>query len=100
MGGVFVGWLGRRRPFRERWDDEGLMPPALIPCAGVGDLSVTLLPQLRFLAPAYRGKTAPGTTGRSVRPMGSSRRRVCAPSSSRHWSPLTTVIPRTSTCGD
>src|ERR1700719_2935780 len=36
----------------------------------------------------------------SVRPMISSRRRVCATSSSRHWFPLTTVIPSTSTCGD
>src|ERR1022692_4767498 len=36
----------------------------------------------------------------SVRPMISSNRSVCATSSSRHWSPLTTVMPNTSACGD
>src|ERR1700741_3016007 len=46
------------------------------------------------------GKIAPGTTGISVRPIISSVRSVCATSSSRHWSPLTTVMPSTSVCGD
>ena len=45
------------------------------------------------------GKTAPGTTGMSVRPMISSRRRVCWTSSSRQASPVRTVMPRTSGVG-
>jgi hypothetical protein len=80
LAGRFRGGLA----FGQRRHDRNFVPPALIPCAGVGDFAVTLLPQLRPSRVRTNGKAAPGTTGMSVRPMISSRRRVCATSSSRH----------------
>ena len=46
------------------------------------------------------GKTAPSATGTSVRPISSNIRSAWRASSSRQALPVTTVIPRTSTCGD
>src|SRR5882762_9295814 len=52
MGSIFIGGLGGRLPLRKRGDDEGTVPPALVPSAGVGHISVALLPLLRFFMSA------------------------------------------------
>ena len=49
--------------FGQRGHDEGLVPPAIVPCAGVGDLAVALLPHLRFLAGADQGERCAGHNG-------------------------------------
>src|SRR4029077_2681954 len=49
-----------RLPFGKRWDDEGLVPPAIVPCPGVGHFPVALLPLLRFFASANQRKRRAG----------------------------------------
>ena len=92
-----AGWIDGALPAAAA--QRRFVPPARIPGARIGHLAVAFLPE-RFFAGAHQGNAAPCITGISVRPMISSRRSVCATSSSRHWSPLTTVMPSTSTCGD
>src|SRR5258708_16774588 len=60
VSGIFVRGLGAGPPFRKRWDDEGLVPPALVPSARVGYPSIALLPQLSFLATADQGEHGAG----------------------------------------
>src|SRR5258707_7075049 len=56
MSGVFLSRLDLGLPFGQRWNDEGLVPPSVIPGTCVGYFSVTLLPQLRFFAAAHQGE--------------------------------------------
>src|SRR3981081_2860820 len=56
MGGIFIGSLGGVLPFQKTGDDEGLVPPAIVPGAGVGHFSVALLPLLRFFVSANQRK--------------------------------------------
>src|ERR1700676_1110567 len=60
MGSIFIGGLSGRSPLRQRGGDEGLVPPAIVPGAGVGHFSVALLPLLRFFASANQRKRSAG----------------------------------------
>ena len=53
-----VGWT-----FRQRRDHEWFVPPAVVPCAGVGDFAVTLLPHLGFCASANQRESSAGHDG-------------------------------------
>jgi len=64
------------------------------------ECAILRLCEFGFCFPLSSGYSAPGTTGTSVRPMTSSMRSVCANSALSHLSPVTTVMPRTSVCGD
>ena len=50
---VFLSRFGGGRPLGQRRHDKGLMPPAVIPSAGIRYFSVALLPELRILTPAH-----------------------------------------------
>ena len=60
MSGVFVGGFGRGLAFRQRWNDEGLVPPAVIPCARKSHFAEALLPDLGFFAPPHQWENGPG----------------------------------------
>src|SRR6266851_3237207 len=63
MGSIFIGGLGGRLPLRKRGDDEGLVPPAIVPGPGIGHFSVALLPLLRFFMSANQRKRRAGHDG-------------------------------------
>src|SRR5260370_2718338 len=63
MRGIFIGGLACGLAFGEGGHDEGLVPPAIIPRAGIGHFSVALLPLLRFLAAADEWKRRAGHYG-------------------------------------
>ncbi len=63
MRGIFIGGLACGLAFGEGGHDEGLVPPAIIPRAGIGHFSVALLPLLRFLAAADERKRRAGHYG-------------------------------------
>src|SRR6202158_1359428 len=63
MGGIFIGGLGGELPLRKRGDDEGLVPPAIVPGPGVGHFSVALLPLLRLFVSANQRKRRAGHYG-------------------------------------
>src|ERR1700730_8847395 len=60
VSGIFLRGLDGRLPFRKRWDDEGFVPPALVPRARVGYFSIALLPELSLVATADQGKRSAG----------------------------------------
>ncbi len=60
MSGVFAGGFGRGLAFRQRGDDEGLVPPAVIPRARESHFAEALLPYLSFFAPPHQWENRPG----------------------------------------
>jgi hypothetical protein len=60
MSRVLVGSFGRGLAFRQGRDNEGLMPPAVIPRAREGHLAEALLPYLSFFMPSHQWENGPG----------------------------------------
>ena len=56
MNGVLGRGLGGGLAFGQWGNHEGFMKPTVVPSAGIGDLAITLLPQLRLLPGADQGK--------------------------------------------
>ena len=103
MSGIFLGRLNRGLSFGHRRNvvrSVHRITFGEIPGALIHDLSVERFPRGDVLLAVHQGKTAPGTTGMSVRPMISIRREVWSTSSSRQASPVSTVIPSTSVSGE
>src|SRR5258708_6760285 len=63
MSSIFISGFGGRLPPQKLGNDEGLVPPAIVPGPGVGDSSVALLPLLRFFVSPDQRKHCAGHYG-------------------------------------